>query len=614
MTMDTQNNALYLMDDVENTWSVHKVDPATGKDIESYDSTLGLPLWDMEYSSVFSTKDQPLINAVYYLYFLPGKDPAALDGSAFNLQSALSQMGADYLTAITTLGETTVTDDDGVSHQAEMTLALDNAGNIWSVEMYQTESGYSAGLNVYETNLADLGLSFDGYDNGMYCSLVTDSDGVNLFLSYFTGETNQIYMLSAGLDEEYNLTFQATLIGDVGENVWPAALYAASSNEVSNSSSGLVNVLHSAKAAETTTLETEKVDFDAFQTAKQVVTGSLNAVTVASAGAAGVEKMAVSAAAAGETAEVKLALDAKNATNGKLTVSYDPAVLRVSSVNGVGSTLVGYADDGNGKLTVAYAAAESILGNAAVVTFAYDPSSCPENTTVTISSLEVNDGTEEQREMLALKLRDTEPVTPVNPVPSTPTTPTEPTAPELPFKDVPTGHPFYDDIKYVYEKGLMQGVSADLFASGATTTRAMIVTILYRMEGEPAVSGTASFKDVADGMYYSKAVAWAAANGIVKGYSDGTFQPDQTIIREQMAAILYRYAQYKGYDVSVGENTNILSYTDVSQVSEYAIPAFQWAVGAGIINGTSASTLSPKGSATRGQVAAILHRYCEQIG
>ena len=160
----------------------------------------------------------------------------------------------------------------------------------------------------------------------------------------------------------------------------------------------------------------------------------------------------------------------------------------------------------------------------------------------------------------------------------------------------------------------MQGVSADLFASGATTTRGMIVTILYRMEGEPAVSGTASFKDVADGMYYSKAVAWAAANGIVKGYSDGTFQPDQTIIREQMAAILYRYAQYKGYDVSVGENTNILSYTDVSQVSEYAIPAFQWAVGAGIINGTSASTLSPKGSATRGQVAAILHRYCEQIG
>ena len=100
----------------------------------------------------------------------------------------------------------------------------------------------------------------------------------------------------------------------------------------------------------------------------------------------------------------------------------------------------------------------------------------------------------------------------------------------------------------------------------------------------------------------------------MKGYADGTFRPDQTISREQMAAILYRYAQYKGCDVSVGEDTNLLSYTDAAQVASYAVPAFQWAVGAGIINGTTASTLSPKGSATRGQVAAILHRYCEWIG
>ena len=197
---------------------------------------------------------------------------------------------------------------------------------------------------------------------------------------------------------------------------------------------------------------------------------------------------------------------------------------------------------------------------------------------------------------------------------TSPSTPAGPTEPEFPFKDVTTDHPFYEDIKYVYEKGLMQGVSEDIFQSATTTTRGMIATILYRMEGEPAVKNASSFKDVADGMFYSNAVAWAAANGIVNGYADGTFRPDQTISREQMAAILYRYAQYKGCDVSVGEDTNILSYTDVAQVAEYAIPAFQWAVGAGIINGTTASTLSPKGSATRGQVAAILHRYCEWIG
>ena len=177
-----------------------------------------------------------------------------------------------------------------------------------------------------------------------------------------------------------------------------------------------------------------------------------------------------------------------------------------------------------------------------------------------------------------------------------------------------TDHPFYEDIQYVYEKGLMQGVSEDIFQSGATTTRGMIATILYRMEGEPAVSGSNPFPDVADGSYCDDATIWAAGCGVVKGYADGTFRPDQTISREQMAAILYRYAQYKGCDVSVGEDTNILSYTDAAQVATYAVPAFQWAVGAGIINGTTATTLSPKGSATRGQVAAILHRYCEWIG
>ena len=188
----------------------------------------------------------------------------------------------------------------------------------------------------------------------------------------------------------------------------------------------------------------------------------------------------------------------------------------------------------------------------------------------------------------------------------TPSTPTEP-AP-LPFTDVTTDHPFYEDIKYVYEKGLMQGVSADLFASGATTTRGMIVTILYRMEGEPAVSGTASFKDVADGMYYSKAVAWAAANGIVKGYSDGTFQPDQTIIREQMAAILWRYAQYKGLDVSAN-GTVMPSFPDRDQIASWAGEAVSWAYSRGVMAGRSNGTLDPNGNATRAEAAVMLYRF-----
>ena len=120
------------------------------------------------------------------------------------------------------------------------------------------------------------------------------------------------------------------------------------------------------------------------------------------------------------------------------------------------------------------------------------------------------------------------------------------------------------------------------------------------------------FTDVAEGEWYTDAVRWAAGADIVGGYGNGEFGADDTITREQLAAILYRYAVYKGYDVSVGEDTNLLSYADFADLSEYAIPAMQWACGAGIVNGTSESTLTPQGEATRAQVAAMLQRFCQQ--
>ena len=183
---------------------------------------------------------------------------------------------------------------------------------------------------------------------------------------------------------------------------------------------------------------------------------------------------------------------------------------------------------------------------------------------------------------------------------------------ELPFTDVGRGDWFFDDVRYVYETGLMNGVSATRFAPYGSTTRGMIVTILYRMEGQPAVSRDCPFTDVASGSYYERAITWAAANGIVTGHSSTVFTPDANITREQLAAILYRYAIYKGLDVSVGENTNILSYEDFASLSEYAIPAMQWACGAGVLYG-SGGRLLPDAPATRAQAAAILHRFCANI-
>ena len=183
----------------------------------------------------------------------------------------------------------------------------------------------------------------------------------------------------------------------------------------------------------------------------------------------------------------------------------------------------------------------------------------------------------------------------------------------LPFTDVPEDAWYADAAAYVYEHGLMAGTSATTFAPDATTSRSMIATILWRMAGSPVVNYAMDFEDVDPAAYYGEAIRWAASEGIVGGYGNGLFGTNDPITREQFAAMLWRYAQEQGYDVSIGENTNILSYTDVADLSEYAISAMQWAVGAGIINGTGdGSTLSPQGQATRAQAAVMLMRFCEE--
>lgn len=174
----------------------------------------------------------------------------------------------------------------------------------------------------------------------------------------------------------------------------------------------------------------------------------------------------------------------------------------------------------------------------------------------------------------------------------------------LPFTDVKSGNWFYDAVKYAYAQGLMTGTSATTFAPNGTMTRAMIVTVLYRLEKSPAVTGASKFTDVPAGQWYSDAVAWAAANKIVNGYDETTFGPMNAVTREQMAAILFRYEQVKGLEnVTLEENLN--RFPDQNKISAYAIPALQWAVGQKIINGNADGTLDPTGTATRAQVAQI---------
>lgn len=181
---------------------------------------------------------------------------------------------------------------------------------------------------------------------------------------------------------------------------------------------------------------------------------------------------------------------------------------------------------------------------------------------------------------------------------------------ETKFNDVSANDWFASAVDYVTGKGMMNGTADNTFSPKANTTRGMVVTVLYRLENQPSTSA-ASFTDVASGAYYANAVAWANANGIVSGYGSGKFGPNDKVTREQLAAILYRYAQYKKYDVSGAKSLD--GYTDAQSVSSYAVPALQWANAVGVVTGKSGNKLDPKGNATRAEVAAMLMRFCENV-
>ncbi len=177
------------------------------------------------------------------------------------------------------------------------------------------------------------------------------------------------------------------------------------------------------------------------------------------------------------------------------------------------------------------------------------------------------------------------------------------------FVDVDIDEWYHEGVHYAIENGIMNGTGAATFDPAVNVSRAMLVTVLWRAENKPAATEESAFVDLKSGEYYVDAVKWANENGVVTGTTETTFAPDNAITREQFAAIMYRYANLKGYDVSVGENTNILSYTDYSKISEYAIPALQYTVGSGLIKGKTESTLNPTDRATRAEMATILYRF-----
>jgi hypothetical protein len=182
----------------------------------------------------------------------------------------------------------------------------------------------------------------------------------------------------------------------------------------------------------------------------------------------------------------------------------------------------------------------------------------------------------------------------------------------MPFTDLSSTDWYYDSVRFVYEQGLFQGVDAATFAPIVPMSRAMLATVLYRLSGAQATAPSAGFYDVGD-TWYTNAVNWAAQTGVVTGSGDGGFAPEVNVTREQMAAMLYRYAgNYLGLDTPAAGDLS--GYPDASQVASWAEDAMSWAVGAGILTGTGAGDLAPSGAASRAEVAAMLQRFCNWIG
>ena len=178
------------------------------------------------------------------------------------------------------------------------------------------------------------------------------------------------------------------------------------------------------------------------------------------------------------------------------------------------------------------------------------------------------------------------------------------------FSDVTPGAWYEDAVQYAYDHGLMTGVASDAFAPELTTSRAMVVSILHRLAGSPQ-AGDAEFSDVSADDWYATPVAWAASEGIVSGYGDGTFGADDAITREQLASILYRFAEYQGLDVSA--RADLSTYRDADSVSPWATDVVSWANAEGLLNGITSDTLAPQGQTTRAQAAAMLERFIENV-
>ena len=381
--------------------------------------------------------------------------------------------------------------------------------------------------------------------------MVRGDDG-NLYLSYFTEETNEFYRLSWNADEEL---YAAERIGDVGNDVWPAALYAVETNAAAPEQVTVTGMLEKPLK-----LEAERMSASAPMS--QVIPqedGKTVTMTVTAKNAQGMDV---------------------DSNNGILSVSYDKAALELQEVAVTGDYTAQVTAPGT--VTFGYVSEAGIAAGSPVATLTFGLKSGAD-ATLTVRHQEVNDSKPAYTEELAVNLE----------------------CPSKAFVDLNTNSWYHAYTDYVIGQGLMQGMDETHFAPNASITRGQLVTTLYRLAGEPEVTGKTSFTDVAGHRYYAKAVAWAEAQGIVHGMTTTTFAPEGKVTREQAATFLYRYVTEYLKQEAV-EGADLKDYVDGDKVMNYAQAAFSWAVAEGLFEGYGDGTLRPATTLTRAQMAKLL--------
>lgn len=564
-------DAFYLLDSSNNVMrklNLHDGKPVTEETMEYGKYTL----WDLAYSNQFSQEGTPRTYAVRGSTLLQPQDPMHPD------YSSMSPRGAKPFVGVAVGGTERVTYEDyyarPVETDSEVVYLLDNTCNLWRLNVWAEDDGqYVVYDYLYSVTPTDLNVTFSSGSYAGYSSMVVGSDGA-LYVSAFTGKHSELYRL---VYDEVTAKYVSTALGTFGRDIWPASLLHVSSN---------------ATAPEAVPVATMRFDGARREQVEEAVEesisiGGLNAIVVPEENGAAGSQVTYDT----EAHTVTVPIMASDSTNGLFHVRYDQSLLELDYVRYGG--VLHSQSAGDGSLTVGYADAGVVDGLVAELTFRYEPAKIRQTTSLILEVQQDGETLPGTSEALEL------------------------TIPALPiaFEDVKPGIWYYDAVEEMAQTGRMIGVSETRFAPQMNLTRGQLATILYRMEGSPEVTGMEHpFTDVAENRFYSDAVTWASEYGIVCGVTETKFLPNVAVTREQMAVLLYRYAEYKGYNMAV--EGDLSRFPDGEKTSKYAESAMCWAVNAGLFQGSAdggAIWLKPQSGATRAQAATVLVRFLEKF-